>query len=172
MRLKKVALAILTGAMVLGSSLTAFAAEAPSATVTGSYTGDSGKPVYSCSYSFGSMHFNYSGGSQGTWDPKTHEFSGEASSGGWTCADGADEVTIINHSNGAIAVRMEFQSAKEGIKFGFSQPTFDIETAVGTTYANAPQKTVTVGPLADCGGLSEGETNVTLGTVLVHVSAK
>lgn len=172
MKLRNLAIIVICCVLMFAPTITVLAADDPTHDVTGSYIGNSGTPVYSYSYIFGDMKFSYSGASSGVWNPETHQFEGEASGGGWTCATGADEITIVNHSNAPINVVLTFQSSLTGVKFGFSEPTFDLESAVGTTPDNAPSKTVHVGAMSDSAGLSDGQTNVKVGTVTLHVSAK
>ncbi len=176
MKLRKLSVIIASAVLALTSTLTAFAAEGgttdPTKDVTGSYTGAAGTPVYEYSYSFGDMKFNYSGATSGTWNPDTHQFEGGESKGGWSCTSGADEITVINHSNAPINVVLQFTSAIDGVKFGFTEPNFELASAVGTDVANAPKKTVRVGAMNDSAGLSEGQTNVKVGTVTLHVTAK
>lgn len=172
MKIRKLAGLLAGVVLCFSSTVTAFAAEDPTHDVTGSYIGASGQPVYSYSYNFGDMTFSYSGAASGVWNPETHQFEGSESVGGWTCAKGSDEITIVNHSNAPINVLLTFDSAINGVKFGFTEPTFDLESAVGTDYDNAPRKTVQVGALSDSAGLSDGQTNIKVGTVTLHVTAK
>lgn len=183
MKLKRLGTACLASVMALAMSVPAFAADEPPKDasgnpikdVTGTYTGEStGEAVYSYSYAFGSMKFNYkaAGTNKGTWDPKTHEYTGGGgtAAGGWTMEDAnANKISVTNHSNAPVRVQLSFESKKEGIKFGFSENNFTIASAEGTTVDAAPKKEVTAGPTSDCGGLAAGETNVVLGTITLRV---
>lgn len=166
----------LAAMMSLSMAIPAFAAEVPTKDVTGTYEAG-GVPVYSYSYSFGDMKFTYRAASEGTWDPETHQFSGAASGGGWTCATGADVITVTNHSNAAISVQPKFEAQYEGFKGAFfedgSQTSFNsftIESAVGSTPDNAPKKSFKFSPVKGSASLKEGDTNVTLGTITLHVA--
>ena len=127
----------LAALMSLSMAVPAFAASDPTKEVKGTYAGAStGTPVYSYSYNFGSMEFTYKapGTDKGTWDPKTHTYSGGGgtSEGGWSCAKGANDITVINHSNAPVQVRLSFEAAKDGFLGGFSKNNFTIASADGT----------------------------------------
>lgn len=169
-KFKKIGALVLVAVMALSMAMGVSAAEDPVKDVTGTY-GDGGKPVYSYSYAWGSMEFTYNGAAEGTWNPETHQFEGEAGEAGWTCKTGANEIKVINHSNAAVKVNLTFDSAKEGISFGFTENGFTIPSAVGTAVDAAPSHTVKAGPTDDCGGLQAGDTGVKLGTITLKVSA-
>lgn len=170
-RLMASMLALMMAVGLAGSLMTpAFAVEDPTHDVTGTFLGDAGTPVYSYAYSWGNMKLNYAGPSDGTWNPETHKYEGDPTQGGWTCADGADTITIQNHSNAEIRVSLRFDSAYEGFKGGFSENNFTIQSAVGTEPENAPSKTVRFGPTNDSGVLKTGDTDVKLGTITIHVT--
>lgn len=63
--------------------------------------------VYSVDVSWGSMEFTYTGETEGTWDPKTHTYV-EKKAAGWSCAEGADKVTVTNHSNADVDVSFSY----------------------------------------------------------------
>lgn len=181
-------LAAMAMSMILAASLTAPAMAASSGTqtnpttnVTGTYEG-SGGAVYSYSYSWGSMKFTYQAGS-GTWDPDTHTVKAGSGSGTptWTCAAGANHIKVINHSNRDVTATLTFEAKKAGFKGAFSEldstqgyttMSFDILSAVGTAYDAAPSHTVRFSPTTDSAGLSEGETDVVLGTITLSVKGK
>ena len=159
-------------AMSFGMCLTAGATSTdPTHDVTGTYGGSTGKPVYSYEYSFGNMEFKYNAASQGTWNANTHQFEGGESEGGWSAVGKSNEITVWNHSNAEVQVRLTFTPAKTGMHFGFGEPSFVLPSAVGTAKDAAPSKTTFVGPMEDCVGLSEGDANVKLGTVTLSVRA-
>lgn len=173
MKFRKLVIALTAIVLMLMSTMTVFAAEDPTVDVTGSYAGENGTPVYAYSYKFGNMKFSWSDAATGEWNPETHEFEGTGESkGGWTCATGSDEITVVNHSNAPVQVQLTFQSALSGVQFGFTEPVFDLKSAVGTGVDEAPSYTVHVAPMKDTGGLSAGQTNVKIGTVTLHVSPK
>lgn len=156
--------------MLVSMTPTAFATTSPTQDIIGSYSGDAGTPVYKYSYSWSSMKFEYRAGNSGTWNPDTHQFTGGASAGGWYPVANSNDITVINHSNGPITVKLTFTPKKAGMKFAFSKNNFVLPTAVGTTPDNAPSESLFVGPTDDCPGLSAGDTDVVLGTVTLNVS--
>ncbi len=172
MKMKRI-LTMALSTLMLASALSVPAmAENPTKEVTGTYQADAAAaPVLSMSYSWGDMKFTYSAGTKGKWDPKTHTYSGASSEGAWTCASGSNKVTVVNHSNVAIKVNYKFTAAIAGIdaQLGTTSGNGVIASAEGTEVANAPSKdfylTITKG------ALSEGQTNVTLGTLELSYEA-
>lgn len=175
---KRIASALLAGALMVSCAIPAFAAD-PSKDVTGSYRAGTqgGKPVYSFGYNFGSMEFTYQDASEGgkAWNPKTHAYDGadqEATEAGWVCATGANDITVVNHSNAPIRVNLTFEAALDGFKGGFTDNGFTIETAEGTTVEEAPKKTVQFGPTnSNTAVLTAGQTGVKLGTITISAGA-
>lgn len=172
----------LVALMSLSLAAPAFAAD-PTKEVKGTYEAG-GAPVYSYSYAFkcgkdDPMVFTYHAPSDGTWDPDTHSYTGEASAGGWTCASGANEIVVTNHSNAAISVQPEFVATYAGFKGAFFEDGSDtsfssitIGSAVGTDKDNAPSKTFAFNPVKGTAVLTEADTaGVTLGTITLHISA-
>ena len=166
--MKKVLAIILSLALLSTVSVTAFAASpityiggSDSAAVKGTYAaGSAATKVYSVDIAWGSMEFTYS---QGTWDPETHRDGG----GTWSCAEGADKITVTNHSNAAVIAQFSYASASgyNGINGTFSENTLNLGTAVGTEFLNAPSGSVT---LSLDGALSaDTSEKTTIGTVTV-----
>lgn len=170
---KKVLALLMAAAMAASFSITAMADDTPTATVTGSYAGADGKPVFLYEYSMpNTMAFKYSAPGSGVWDPNTHSYKdGTTSEGGWSSVGGDNWITVKNHSNAPITVILNFQATRSGMRFGFTNNNFILESAVGTDYDSAPQKSVMVGPTDDCPGLSSGDTNVQLGIVTIAIAA-
>lgn len=109
--MKKLTALLLTVMLIMTLSTTAFAADinatggSDSANVTGTYVaGSTGGIVYSVDVAWGSMAFTYTGASTGTWNPTTHVYDG-AKSAAWSCEDGANKITVTNHSNDAVAAK-------------------------------------------------------------------
>lgn len=72
--------------------------------VTGKYAeGTDGGTIYKVDISWGSMAFTYTAASKGTWSVTNHVYEG-GTEAGWSWADGANEITITNHSNAGISV--------------------------------------------------------------------
>ncbi len=78
--------------------------------VTATYTqGASADTTYYVEITWGSMVFTYKEPDK-EWDPVTHKEKDATGSGGWTCTEGADEVTVKNHSNVNVKVQFNFKS--------------------------------------------------------------
>ena len=140
--------------------------------VTASYqTAAASTVVYSVDIAWGSLHFDYTAGTLGTWDPTTHTYFGETS-GSWSCEDGANRITITNHSNVGLTATFSYtpSAAYTGINGTFTNTTIDLATAVGTAYNNAPTGSTALnlqGDLSD-----ETADNSTIGTITVIFAKK
>ena len=155
--MKKLTALFLAIMLVAAMSTTAFAASittaggSNSANVTGSYVaGSAGDTVYSVDVAWGSMAFTYTGASTGTWQPSTHTYS-SATAAGWSCADGANKITVTNHSNDSVAASFKyyksspsdstssaFYSDKERTTALGNNDSLLLNTAVGTEATAAP----------------------------------
>jgi len=162
--------------MIVGAmSVPAMAAETKD--VTASYVDAVADAKVSIGYSWGSMEFTYSESSKDTWDPKTHTYSGGGGAGGWTCASGANAVKVVNHSNCAVNVGLNFNanSNYSGITGNFAATKLDgedtpkstIPSAEGTTVAEAPNRTFYLNLE---GALPSGTTNAVIGTLTLNVT--
>lgn len=173
---KRLTALALTGLLAVSSAVPALAAD-PTIDVRGTYSGEAtAQKVISIGYEAAeTMHFLYStGGDKGTWDPATHSYSGgSAASGGKWTPQGDTSVKVVNHSNSAVNIAFSWaaKAGFEGVKVGTSKNNFKLATAEGTAVAEAPSETVTVGMTADSAGISEGQTDVSMGTLTLKVTA-
>lgn len=138
--------------------------------VKGSYqAGDVSDTVYSVDVSWGSMEFTYTGASEGTWNPATHQYDG-AAAGGWAVnAAGGNKITVTNHSNAAVTATLSYaaEAAYSGITGSFDTDTLTLASAEGTAIANAPTGSAN---LTLAGELASSVTASTkLGTVTVSL---
>lgn len=185
MKTKKVLAVVLALVMALALSVTAFAAAGenkgtkPENTptkidVTGAYSGE-GTPadVYSVDISWGSMEFTYKTTGDKIWDPTTHKYNVDESDG-WVVEDGADVVTVVNHSNAAVKVDFSFEKDNESYKGPYTgsmtNPTTTLDPAVeNTDLETAPS---TTSKLQLTGKLNAVQTESTkLGQITVSLSA-
>lgn len=172
--MKKLSIISLSILLALSLSVTAWAVTVNDITpennatkipVTGTYQaiGD-GTPVYSVDITWGSMEFTYQA-SGGTWDPETHTYS-EGSSGTWTCENGANQITITNHSNVAIYCDLTYASSNDNQIQGTLSPN-------ALAVASAEGKSITDSDLTQysdltlSGSLSPEESGVEIGTITV-----
>ncbi len=171
--MKKLLVLVLSLALLCAMSVPAFAATpitsvggSDSASVKGTYVSGSGSlTVYSVDIAWGSMEFTYTDASQGNWNPLTHEYDG-AVEATWTCADGANRITVTNHSNASVTATLSYAAATgyDAISGAFSAGELVLDSAVGTAFAAAPAKSSL---LTLSGALPKTATNVTIGTVTV-----
>lgn len=143
--------------------------------------------VYEVDVTWGSMEFTYTDASQGTWNPSTHAYENPTAAA-WSCGDGANAITVTNHSNAGITAQLSFAADSEhsGITAEFYKDAaltsslkgisneFYVETADAyTTNTVDGIKSFPAGQrtgkaymkIAD--GTLTGGTGVTLGTVTV-----
>lgn len=141
-----------------------------SAVVKGTYEpGSSSAAVYSVDIAWGSMEFTYTDASEGTWNPQDHSYDG-AMAAAWSCKeDGADRITVTNHSNAEIAVSFRYDpdEAHTDINGSFSNSTLTLPSAVGTEKADAPSKFTQL--TLSGGALEKGAQGTTVGTVTVQI---
>ena len=162
-------LSVLMIAMLALSAFGAFAAvPAPSTNpVTGTYgPGATADTVYAVDVTFGSMAFTYTAASQGEWDPDDLDYTG-ATTAAWTCAEGANKVTVTNKSNTDVAVAVTYAAATgyEAITGTVANGSFNLASAVGKTATTLDSKVAT---LTLAGELA---ASATIGTVTVTISA-
>lgn len=173
--MKKLLVLSLAIVMMFAMASTCFAVTANTTTpatnnVTATYQkGGTSEKIYSVDVQFGAMSFTYTGASEGTWNPATHNYDDidEATWGDNTTA----AIKVTNHSNAAVAVSVTYAKAAgyEGsVTAEISGGTFDLDSAVGTTFANAPSKTATL----TIGGTATNEAATHVGTVTVSIAAK
>ena len=157
--MKKVISMILTLVLVLSMSITAFASENTSQTVKGTYTAEgTEKTVYSVDVVWGSMEFTYAVPAD-VWDGVNHQYvsGGDAK---WTCASGANAVTVTNRSNAAVDVAVTTNVTASGITADVANGSFTLGSAAeGAT-------TVTEGKA------TYGTASITLDGVLTDTAAK
>jgi len=154
--MKKIITSIIAVSMMAAISVPAFAADTPASnTVTDitdlgdlgnhdvevKYDDSTNETIYSIDIVWGAMQFNYSAG---TWDPATHSYKNDDNSAGFTpVEEGADKVTITNHTNKALKATVAYsaEATYNGIT-GTVTPAdaTEIATAVKTAVADAPSK--------------------------------
>lgn len=116
--MKKILTMMLVAAVVLSLAVTAAAAITPNGDASGdvkaNYVADQTKTVYSVDIAWGSMEFTYDAGSKGTWVAGEHKYQeGTAVEAGWKFNEGANVITVTNHSNIGIQATAEFTKNAE-----------------------------------------------------------
>ncbi len=135
--------------------------------VTASYqVADAASTVYSVSIIWGSLHFRYEEGSLGAWNPETHRYDG-AKEGSWKYEEGANTITIVNHSNIGLNANFVYNSSTSysGIQGTFSSETVSLDTAVGTAVDKAPQASTSLTLDGNLPKSTEG--SVSVGKVII-----
>lgn len=175
--MKKLLVIILTLAMLCTLSVAASAASpitsaggTDQADVTGTYVpGSATDTIYRVDITWGSMEFTYTDAAEGTWNPQEHKYDG-ATDAAWTCADGANKVTVTNHSNAAVKATLSYSAATgfEAVSGSFDNATITLATAVGTAKDNAPTGSAMLTltgalPKNTTAGTTIGSVTVTLG---------
>ena len=147
--------------------------------VTATYsTGAAAATTYSVEIKWGSMEFNYKVPDM-EWNPETHKEQPVAGSGGWTCKEGANEITVKNHSNADVKVAFAFQSNSHyttGANDGFTQKNGDNVSTVNAIVLNSAVETeVNAAPtvivaLNLSGELTDNPGTNVIGHVIVTIS--
>ena len=119
-------------------------------TVTGVYqAGTTADEKISVDIVWDAMDFTYTAPSQGTWNPATHAYEGQAA-GGWS--DNTPAITVKNHSNVALNATLGFTPDVTGVVGTFTEASgtandniLELATAVDTEVSNAPTATANFG---------------------------
>lgn len=131
-----------------------------------------GAPVYYVTFQWESLQFTYDFKETAkTWDPTDHDYTITTDgTAGWdrTSAD----VTVVNHSNAAVAVSASFSGSgtsisSNGVSAVLTNTSYTIPSAVGTTFSAAPKGVTTV----TVSGAPADKSGFTLGTIVVSVGA-
>lgn len=172
--MKKVLTIFLSLALLSMASVTAFAASpitseggSDSANVKGTYTaGTAATTVYSVDITWGSMEFTYTDASQGTWNPETHAYD-DIVAAKWSCVEGANKITVTNHSNAAVKAQFSYASESKysEISGAFTNATLNLNSAVGTAFLSAPSGSSTLSLTGELSSDTLASTKI--GTVTV-----
>jgi len=173
MNMKKITTLLAAAALTCAMGTTAFAAD-QDGVKTGDYTADvkgtyqasgSGAVVYSVDIAWDSLEFTYTAAGEGTWNPETHEYSG-ATQASWS---ESKNIVVTNHSNAAVTATASFQAdgGYEAVSMTFGNNGQQINSAVDTTYDQAPNLTICVTPSGDL----PADTNGTIGSVKLTIAA-
>lgn len=136
--------------------------------VTATYSGNNGGgTIYSVDITWGSLEYTYNAANKGAWDPETHTYK-DTSEASWSCDDGADTITVTNHSNAGVSVSMKYEQSESytNITGTLDNPSFELTTAENTDITKAPSDKST---LKLRGDLAENADNVQVGTVTVTI---
>ena len=172
---KKFLSLILASTMIMGFSLTAFAADgitsggSDSAEVKGTYSSEATVTVYSVDIAWEGLNFTYNGAFEGNWNPETHEYE-DATSAGWAAGNGT--ITVTNHSNTDITATPSYaaEAGYESAGMNFSTPALQVATAdngIDGGAGSAVVDTITVTPT---GSLPEGTEDATIGTITITIN--
>ena len=138
-------------------------------TVTGVYqAGTTADEKISVDIVWDAMDFTYTAPSQGTWNPATHAYEGQAA-GGWS--DNTPAITVKNHSNVALNATLGFTADVAGVIGTFTEASgtandniLELATAVDTEVSNAPTATANFGISG-----AALDADKTLGTITVTI---
>lgn len=153
--------------------------------VTATYsTGAAAATTYPVEITWGSMEFDYKVPDK-EWNPETHEEQTVDGSGGWTCDEGANKITVKNHSNADVEVAFDFdanlqyyiQSANDGFTKAevsnndsndFADNAIVLVSAYGKSVNAAP---TVIAALNLSGKLTDDPGTNAIGHVTVTISA-
>ncbi|MBQ2910959.1 MAG: hypothetical protein IJE55_01590, partial [Clostridia bacterium] len=98
--------------------------------VTATYSGNNGGgTIYSIDITWGSLEYTYNAANKGAWDPETHTYK-DTSEASWSCDEGADTITVTNHSNAGVSVSMKYEQSESytNITGTLDNPSFELAT--------------------------------------------
>ncbi len=141
--MKKIFAIIMAGLIMCAASVTAFAettnGEDVSKDVKAKYVDGVVTPeVCSVDIAWGAMEFTYSESGTKTWNPQTHEYIYNTTSG-WSV--NGNTVSVTNHSNKAVKASLKFDALSEysdKISGTFDKSEMLLESAESCTVENAP----------------------------------
>lgn len=134
-----------------------------------------GGTVYSVDIIWGSMDFTYQTAGK-HWDPASHEYI--TTDAGWTCADGADQIKITNHSNAEVNCSLSYTANTENTDYSGISGTFMLDGAK-SSYILLPSAAAdkvaasslsTIFSLKLDGNLPKGTSSQEIGTITVTIS--
>ena len=176
MKMKKIIAAALVFALSTGSTVFASAAnptpENNTADIKATYNAETPDPatVYSVDVAWGSLEYTYNSGTTRTWDTETLMFEETEGTPAWSCAAGADTITVTNHSNTGITASFTYGATNDSsISGSFSQAAVVLGAAQENTEQNAApsgQTTLSLnGALTDTTAVKEeiGQVTVEIG---------
>ncbi|MBQ7290800.1 MAG: hypothetical protein IJW76_03630 [Clostridia bacterium] len=95
--------------------------------------------VYSVEITWGSMEFTYTP----KWNPDTHTYV--HSDSGWSCEDGANKITVANHSSAPIKVDLEYTAYEDAVMGSLEVENGANQTlSAATAISGAPSITATL----------------------------
>lgn len=182
MKTKKLAAVVLTLALVMGISTTAFADDnkntlrnpgSQTIGVQGSYSGTgTAADTYSVQISWGEMNFTYSTKGDKTWDPETHKYNVDAQDA-WVYND-SNNVDVVNHSNVPVDVAFSFAvDTEEGYKGEYTGEMKPAQETLAAGIENKPDLAAKVTSYLELSGtLNMVEKTATkLGDITVTISS-
>ena len=168
--MKKILSLVLALALVMSLGIPAFAAEINgdnSKDVTANYqAGEASQKVYLVDIVWGSLEFTYTDASEGTWDPETHTYTGTKAAE-WSCAEGANKVSVTNHSNAEVTVEIANSNVLEGVTMTWDKATLTLPTADNGENGAAGTPTTDSALLIVTGTITDTGAKQTLGTVTI-----
>lgn len=161
------ALSVTCFAEVTGDKVGLKTGENATNNVTATYaaTANDESAVYYVDVTFGAMAFTYTDAAK-TWNPSTHKYELQGAEGAWTCADGANKITVTNHSNKGVTATLSYAAANDydDVEGNFDKTTLNIGDATGGSAVSEEAYLTLDGALASGSG-------VTVGTVTVAIAA-
>ncbi len=175
--MKKQISLLLSLALVLSLSVTAFAADGSGSVgrndsqdipVTAKNTGSStDTPVYSVDISWEDMTFTYSATTTRTWNPDTHTYTSSGTRS-WNKTTAA--VTVVNHSNVDVDVSIEYAGVADTGVTGAMDITSDtLAAGKENKYSEADSGVYTL-TISGAPNASVSESGIQIGTITVTIA--
>lgn len=128
---------------------------------------------YSVDIQWGSLEFTYKSGDVTTWDPENLCYVVTKGVGEWSCASGADTVTITNHSNAPIQATISyFADTQNPVSGSIHNGNFTLPSAEGKGINDTSlvgSATLVLSNTNIPAGLTDGVSNLKIGALTVII---
>lgn len=179
MKTKKTAVMLLAGFLTVSMGTAAFAGSPTlknnTANIKATYSEETLTPEkYYVDIQWGSLEYTYNSGTTQTWDSTTLKFKEQPGKPSWSVENGADTITVTNHSNMGIMASFSYENKENGVEGQLSKTSAYLKSAEGSDVGAAPSDSTVLtlsGTLSDKTTVktSVGTVNVTLkGGIVDH----
>ena len=175
-----IAATVVTMVMSCGVSVHAQSSQEDKEIIAG-YTYDSltNQDTFSVDINWGSMNYTYNSNAIKTWNPETLQYEIiEDTPGTWICDEGANNITVTNHSSVGVSAAFGYTSLLEDITGNFqavfgeiTDNKIKLASAKGTQLAEAPSATAALNLISTSPFKNYEASNTRIGEVTVTLNS-